>query len=381
MCIKNGVTMKHEKLYFDNAATTPLTPQVKQSVISMLDNFYNPSSIYQSGRDVKNIIEKARTDVANFINTEPDNIYFTSGGSASNTLAIRGYLHLHRPETCIFYSTIAHKSIIKCINDLPNPTFEIPINKDGTFDLDRLDNILLFNKHSLVVVDYANSEIGTIQDIRVLSDIVHKHRCILYVDCTGSIPTIPLDVKELNIDMAGFSAHKLGALKGCGVLYKSPYIELEPLIYGSQESGLFGGTENVLGITALGTAVENYDYSSLTSYSRDYVLNYMKTNVPDFYLVGSKDNRLINNLYLCVRWVSGSQLMAMLDMDGIQISTGSACNNYSPEPSTVLAEIGLNEDDLDSCIRITFSCYETKDQLDYLCQKLKQNIGVLRNTN
>lgn len=373
--------MKHENLYLDNAATTPLSAQVRQSVISMLDNFYNPASVYQSGRDVKKIIERSRDNVAKFINTDSDDIYFTSGGSASNTLAIRGYLHLARPETCVFYSPIVHKSIIKCIDDLSNRSFKIPINENGLFDLNKLSNILPFYKHSLVVVDYANSEIGTIQDIKTLSDITHECKSILYVDCTGSIPTIPLDVKELNIDMAGFSAHKLGALKGCGVLYKSTNIELEPLIYGSQESGLFGGTENVLGIVALGTAVENYEYSSLTSYSRDYVLNYMEENISNFYLVGSKDNRLINNLYLCIKGVNGNQLMATLDMDGIQISTGSACNNYSPEPSTVLTEIGIDQADLQSCIRITFSCHETKDQLDYLCQRLKQNIDFLRNVN
>ena len=373
--------MKHENLYLDNAATTPLSTQVKQTIISMLDNFYNPSSIYQSGRDVKVLIEDTRDKVAKFINADSDDIYFTSGGSASNTLAIRGYLHLTRPETRVFYSPIVHKSIIKCIDDLPNKSFKIPINEDGSFDLNKLSNILQLFKHSLVVVDYVNSEIGTIQDIKTLSDIAHKNHCTIYVDCTGSIPTIPLNVKKLDIDMAGFSAHKLGALKGCGVLYKSPNIELEPLIYGSQESGLFGGTENVLGIVALGTAIENYDYSSLTSYSRDYVLNYMEENIPDFYLVGSENNRLVNNLYLCIRGVNGNQLMAMLDMNGIQISTGSACNNYSPEPSTVLTEIGINQDDLQSCIRITFSCHETQDQLNYLCQRLRQNIDFLRNVN
>lgn len=373
--------MKHENLYLDNASTTPLSTQVRESVISMLDNFYNPSSVYQSGKDIKRIIERSRDNIAKFINADSDNIYFTSSGSASNTLAIRGYLHLTRPETRIFYSPIVHKSIIKCIDDLPNRSFKIPINEDGSFDLTKLSNILPLYKHSLVVVDYANSEIGTIQDLKIISDIAHKDHCTIYVDCTGSIPTIPLDVKELNIDMAGFSAHKLGALKGCGVLYKSTNIELEPLIYGSQESGLFGGTENVLGIVALGTAAENYDYSSFTSYSRDYVLNYMEENISNFYLVGSKNNRLINNLYLCIRGVNGNQLMAMLDMDGIQISTGSACNNYSPEPSTVLTEIGIDQDDLQSCIRITFSCHETQGQLKYLCQRLKQNIDFLRNVN
>lgn len=155
--------MKHENLYLDNASTTPLSTQVRESVISMLDNFYNPSSVYQSGKDIKRIIESSRDNIAKFINADSDNIYFTSSGSASNTLAIRGYLHLTRPETCVFYSPIVHKSIIKCIDGLSNRSFKIPINEDGSFDLNKLSNILPLYKHSLVVVDYANSEIGTIQ--------------------------------------------------------------------------------------------------------------------------------------------------------------------------------------------------------------------------
>lgn len=368
-----------DTLYFDHAATTPLSDSVKESVVKMLDKFYNPSSVYQSGRDVKTAIEIARYNVAEFINTSIDNIYFTSSGSASNTLAIKGYLH--DKKQMVFYSPIAHKSIIKCVQDLDNPTKKIPVDEYGKFDLDKLDKMLEFIANPFVVVDYANSEIGTIQDIKQLAYIVHKHGGVIYVDCTGSISTIPLNVKKLSVDMAGFSAHKLGALKGCGVLYKTPSIKLKPLIYGSQECGLFGGTENVLGIVALGTAVKEYDYDSLSSYSQKYVMDYLQECLSDFYMIGSKDNRLMNNLYLCIKGICGESLMAFMDMNDIQISTGSACNNYSHEPSNTLKEIGVQEYDIYSCIRITFSCRETDEELHHLCTKLIQNINALRKFN
>lgn len=364
----------NQVMYLDNAATTPLSPQVKQAIMSTLDNYYNPSSVYQNGKNVRKLIEANREKVATFINADSDDIYFTSSGSASNTLAIKGYL----TNGYIYYSPIAHKSVIKCVKSLHNPICKIPINKDGLFDLEKLEMQLSAIQNSFVIVDYANSEIGTVQNIKELSAIVHRHNGVIYVDCTGSIPTIPLDVKELNIDMAGFSAHKLGALKGCGVLYKAKNLKLEPLVYGNQENGLFGGTENVLGIVSLGTAIENYNYSSVTSYQRDYVLAYFKKNISDCYLVGSESYRLPNNLYLCIKNINGSQLMALLDIYGIQVSTGSACNNYSSEPSNVLTAINLKSADLLSCIRISFSCHETKKQLDYLCKKLEENIKFLR---
>lgn len=366
-------------LYFDYAATTPLSDSVKKAVVKMLDNYYNPSSIYQSGRDVKVAIEDARHNVAEFINADIDDIYFTSSGSASNTLAIKGYLKDGTQP--VFYSPIAHKSIIKCVEDLENPIYKIPFYKYSEFNLYELEEMLSKSQNPFVIIDYANSEIGTVQHVKKIASIVHKYDGVIYVDCTGSISTIPLDVKELNIDMAGFSAHKLGALKGCGVLYKSSDIQLSPLIYGSQEGGLFGGTENVLGIVALGTAIKEYDYTTLSSHSQEYVINYLVKHISNFYLVGSPRSRLINNLYLCIDGVKGESLMALMDMNGIQISTGSACNNYSPEPSNTLKEIGMEEKDLYNCIRITFSCHETDEQLERLCIQLVQNINNLRKFN
>ena len=162
-------------------------------------------------------------------------------------------------------------------------------------------------------------------------------------------------MSDIQADMIGFSAHKLGGLKGCGVLYKKASIQLEPLIYGSQEKGLIGGTENVIGIASLGKAVEQYDYKSVSSFNRDYVYDYIINNISDCYVVGSLENRLVNNLYICFRGVEGESLMLMLDMNGIQVSTGSACNSGSLSSSPTLFEIGMDKNDVHSCIRLSFN--------------------------
>ena len=365
-------------VYLDNAATTPLHPQVKSYIIEILDKFQNPSSLYQSGVEIKQIIEQARKNVAKFINADTENIIFTSGGSASNTLAIKGYIQKH--SCCILYSPIAHKSILKCVESCKN-AIPLEVDSNGFIDIDKLDKLLnVIYYKPFVVIDYANSEIGTIQDIKHIIEVTHSYDGTVMLDCTGSIPTIPLNVKDLDIDMAVFSAHKLGALKGCGVLYKKPNIELEPLIYGSQENGLFSGTENVLGIASLGKAVENYNYSSISSENRDYIYNYILNNIPDSYLVGTPivGNRLPHNLYVCFKGIQGESLMILLDMNGIQCSTGSACTSGSLQPSTTLTAIGMNKEDINSCIRLSFDGNETTEELDYVCKKLKECVEQLR---
>ena len=365
------------QVYLDSAATTKLTPQVKQYIIELLDQYANPSSLYQSGIDARQIIEQARNNVARFINADAKNIIFTSSGSASNTLSIKGYIQKH--DCCILYSPIAHKSILKCVESCKN-AIPLEVDSNGFISVDKLDKLLnVIYYKPFVVIDYANSEIGIIQDVKRIIEVVHSYDGIVMLDCTGSIPTIPLDVKDLDVDMAVFSAHKLGALKGCGVLYKKPTIELEPLIYGSQENGLFGGTEAVINISSLGKAVENYDYSSISSNNRDYVYDYIINEIPDSYLVGAPfEQRLPHNLYMCFKGVQGESLMILLDMNGIQVSTGSACNSGNPQPSSTLTAIGMDKEDINSCIRMTFSD-ETKEELDYVCSKLKECVERLRN--
>ena len=366
-----------KNIYLDNAATTKLTPEVKQYIIELLDKYANPSSLYQSGVDVKQIIEHSRKNVAKFINADTENIIFTSGGSASNTLGVKGYVQ--KNSCCILYSPIAHKSILKCVESCKN-AIPLEVDPNGFIDVDKLDKLLnVIYYKPFVVVDYSNSEIGTIQDVKRIIEITHSYDGIVMLDCTGSIPTIPLDVKDLDVDMVVFSAHKLGALKGCGVLYKKENIELEPLVYGSQEQGLFAGTENVLAIASLGKAIESYDYSFISSKNRDYVYGYIINEIPDSYLVGTPfEHRLPHNLYMCFKGIQGESLMILLDMNAIQVSTGSACTSGDLQLSSTLTAIGMNKEDINSCIRMTFSGNETKEELDYVCFKLKECVERLR---
>lgn len=363
-------------IYLDNAATTPLSPSTKQFIINTLDTFGNPSSLHKEGIQANKLISNARKTVAKFINADVENVYFTSGGSASNTLGVKGYYQKH--NCCILYSPIAHKSILKCVESCKY-SHPLKVDSDGNIDIDDLKEWLDARQiKPFVVIDYANSEIGTIQDVKRIIELTHFYNGIIMLDCTGSISTIPLNVKELDVDIATFSAHKLGGLKGCGVLYKKPNIELEPLIYGSQEQGLFGGTENVLGIASLGKAIESYDYSSISTYNRDYVYDYIINNIPDSYLVGAPfEHRLPHNLYMCFKGVEGESLMLLLDTNGIQVSTGSACSSGSLQPSSTLTAISMDKEDIHSCIRMTFND-ETNEELDYVCSKLKECVERLR---
>ena len=364
-------------IFLDNAATTKLAPQVKQYIIELLDKYANPSSLYQSGVDARHVIEQARNNVAEFINGKSENIIFTSGGSASNTLAIRGYVQKH--NCTVLYSPIAHKSIIKCVESIKD-AYPLKVNKHGQIDFDDLKEWLDSKSEKFfVVLGYANSEIGTIQDVKKIIDLVHFYNGVVYLDCTGSISQIPIDASKLNVDMLGFSGHKIHALKGIGVLYKKENIKLEPLVYGSQEQGYFAGTENILGIASIGKAVENYDYSSISSKNRDYVYDYIIKEIPDSYLVGAPfEHRLSHNLYMCFKGVQGESLMILLDMNGIEVSTGSACTSGDLQPSSTLTAIGMNKDDINSCIRFSFSGNETKEELDYVCSKLKECVERLR---
>ena len=368
-------------IYLDHAATSILSDSMKEYLVSILDRWGNPSSLHSVGEPAKQIISNARRSVAKFINADPKDIFFTPSGSASNTLGIKGYYSKH--NCTILYSPIAHKSILNYVKSCPN-AYPLKVDGNGLIDFNDLkDWFDARNVNPFVVIDYANSEIGTIQDVKRIIDFVHFYNGVVYLDCTGSISTIPINVKKLNADMIGFSAHKIGALKGCGVLYKKSSIELEPLIYGSQEQSLVGGTENVLAIASLGKAVEDYDYSSISSCSRDYVYYYIMKNIPDSYLVGASieaEKRLPHNLYMCFKEVEGESLMILLDMNGIQVSTGSACNSGNISASTTLSAIKMNKEDVHSCIRLTFNGQktETKDELDYVCDKLKQCVFSLR---
>ena len=260
------------------------------------------------------------------------------------------------------------------------------VNSDGEINIDYLEDVL--TRHNawkpLVCIEAANSEIGTINDVITIGDIVHKHNGILVVDATGYIPLYQINMKLWRnyVDILIFSGHKLHALKGIGVLWKKNGVNLKPLVYGSQQNGIVAGTENVLGIASLGKAVEDYDYSSISSSNRDYVYDYIARNIPDCYLVGSpidSGNRLPHNLNICFPKCEAESLMILLDMNGICVSVGSACSSGDLAPSPTLVAIGMDEQDIHSCIRLTFSGNETQEELDFVCKTLKHCVESLRN--
>ena len=358
-------------------------------LISILDEWGNPSSLHSQGQKPKQIILGARQSVAKFINANEEEIYFVPSGSAGNTLAVKGLVSDNPEENKyeVFYSPTAHKSMLKVCESCRYHT-PLKVNPDGEIDIIYLEDVLTrYNGWKpLVCIEAANSEIGTINDVITIGEIVHKYNGILVVDATGYIPSYQVNMKLWRnyVDILIFSGHKLHALKGIGVLWKKKDIELKPLVYGSQEQGLLGGTEATLNIASLSKAVQEYNYSSISSANRDYVYDYIIKNIKDSYLIGTSiesGNRLPHNLFMCFKFIEGESLMILLDMNGIQVSTGSACNANSIPPSTTLTAIGMDEQDIHSCIRLTFSGEETKQELDYVCETLKHCVESLRNFN
>ena len=366
-------------MYLDNAATTPLTEEVKNYIISSLDVFGNPSSQHSKGFLANRIIHEAKEKVSSFIGCKKENVIFTSSGSANNTLAIKGFYN-GNDNAKILYSPICHKSVILAAESCED-SYKIRVDSNGRIDLEHLDNLLAseVNKKILIVVDHANSEIGTIQDVAKIIDIAHNYGAYVYLDCTGSIPYIPINAKKLKVDMIGFSGHKLGALKGVGVFYKKKEIQLSPLIYGSQMEGLFGGTENILGISSLSAALNRYPeyYDEIEPYKIHFLYDKIKDGIPDCFLIGSSTFRLPYNLNICIPNVLGEVIVGILDEQyDIQCSVGSACNNYSSSPSHVLTAIGV--DNPRECMRISLCGTESYSEILSVAGKIVDSVKLIR---
>ena len=346
-----------DELYTDYAATTPLSFGVKNNLEQLCYLYGNPSSRYSLGDITRQYIERSRFAIRTFVCAPDDyDVIFTPSGSGSNTLATEGFLEAN--DSMALYSPTLHKSLQNYFKDTRCSCWKLKVNHNGVLDVDDLEEKLRVNSSSdvtpLVVVEYANSEIGTIQPVEKIIEIAHRYEGIVYLDCTGSIASIPINLKMLNADMIGFSGHKLGGLKGCGVLIKRQAIQLKPLIYGSQENGLVGGTENIFGIVSFGQAVSKYRYINLSQDARRIIMLRLK-KIGVKRLIGDKENRLPNNFFFSIPGINGEELMTRLDVSyNMQVSIGSACNSYSLEPSPTLVAIGISEDEASSCIRMTF---------------------------
>ena len=386
-------------MYLDTAATTCVKQEVIDAMMPYLtDRYFNPSSLYSDSTYVKIALDNAQKTVADFIGAKPNEIYFTSGGSESNCWAIQGFVNSRIAKQKLPYiitTPIEHKSILECVD---NQNFAVVhylgVDENGFIDIDELNDVigyLLSNgadaSDILVSIQYANNEIGTVQDIVSIADTVHMYGCVFHTDAVQAFAHErhdQMNVGFLDIDMMSASAHKIGACKGTGFLYIRDGIEIKPLIYGSQMNGMRGGTENVAGVVGMAKAVElinnDYDSERFLAMNRDYFIN--KLIAIGCKLNGPSDNRLANNINVVLPYgINGETLLYSLDVDDIQIGTGSACNSRSIESSHVLKAIGLSDRDAECSIRITIPDNITMDEIDEIVRSIDSSIKVLKSIN
>lgn len=374
--------------YFDNAATT----RTKEEIINVMLPYYktefgNPSSMYTLGRYAKRAIDNARKNVADLINSNHNEIYFTSGGSESDNTAIRGIAYKYQEKgKHIITSKIEHPAILNSCRKLEEEGFTVTylnVDNEGKIDLDELRK-RIDNDTILISIMFANNEIGTLEPIKEISKIAKENNIIFHTDAVQGAGNMPIDVKELGIDLLSISGHKLYGPKGIGALYVKEGIEFENIIYGGhQEKGKRAGTENVAGIVGLGEACKlaNENLNTHMKYLkklRNYYIQEVKRRIPKVILNGAIEDRLPGNANFSFEGVEGTSILLKLDEIGISASSGSACSTGNPNPSHVLTAIGLNEEQAKSALRITFGEDNTIEDVDYLIKNLERIIKELR---
>lgn len=377
--------------YFDNAATTKVSKEVLEEMLPYLKNeFGNPSSMYTLGRSSKRAVEEARKKVANLINCEPEEIYFTSSGSESDNTAIKGIAYEnYRRGRHIITSKIEHPAVLNTCHTLEKQGFFVTyldVNKDGFVDINQLIKSIRYDT-ILISIMFANNEIGTIQDIEEISKIAKMYNIIFHTDAVQACGNIPIDVKKLGIDMLSLSGHKFHAPKGIGALYVKKGIEFKKFIDGGhQEKDKRASTENVPGIVALGKASEiasknlSYHVEHLSDL-RNYYISEVENKIEGTILNGPKEKRLPGNANFSFEGIDGGALLLNLDEKGICASSGSACSTGNPNPSHVLKAIGLSDELANGALRTSFGEDNTKEDIDYLVDNLKESITRLRIIN
>lgn len=387
-------------VYFDCAATTKPTEKVIQDITEgMRGDWFNPSSVSEESRKVKLKIEHARQQVADFINADPDEIIFTSGGSESNNLAIRGYFEGSYSRPCgLFCSEGEHPSIynlIKKYKDMYYYPQILSLEKNGKLNLKefayQLQNIPIYHERfsspPLICISYVNNEIGSVNPIQEISKIVHRSNGVLLVDAVQAIGYRDIDVKSMGIDMLSASFHKFGGVRGCGFLYVKKEIQLSPLIMGGhQENNLRAGTEASYLITAMGNRLEELKQ---TQKERKELIEHLRLSIEEKLF---NDNDLSKNMWingesmhshshiisLTINGIPAQQLITLMNLDGVIISAGSACSSGEEEPSRILKAIGLSDEDAKSTIRISFNEFTTDNDINILIESLKKNVSILK---
>jgi cysteine desulfurase len=371
-------------IYLDNGATTMLAKEVVKEMLHHLSKSYgNASSLHALGREANRALENSRLIIAKKINAEPDEIIFTSGGSESNNLAIKGFAFANREQgNHIITSKFEHPAVIETCRSLKKEGFEITyarINKDGFIDLDELKESIT-DKTILVTIMAANNEVGTIQPIAEIGRICRERSIVFHTDAVQAFTKTPIDVKAMNIDLLSLSAHKLHGPKGTGALFIRKGIKIKRLIDGGpQERRLRAGTENIAGIAGFAKAAElttKEDVERMTRLRDKLIDNLL--SIPDAKLNGSRANRLCNNANISFKGVEGEATLLRLDEKGIAVSTGSACSSHELKPSHVLLAMGLSPVEAHGSLRFTLSKYTTEQEIDYLTGVLPKIIKDLR---
>ncbi len=381
--------MEKRFVYADNAATSPVLPEAFEAMKPYLTEAWgNPSSMYSAGREAKKGLDAARASIASCLGAGDNEIYFTSCGTEADNWALKGgarYMRDKYGRRHIVTSEIEHPAVIKSCKALEKEGFRVTyvgVTKDGIIDLDAYEKALDADT-ALVAVMYANNEIGTVQPIEALTKSAHEKGALMFTDAVQAVGSVPIDCRALGVDLLAFSGHKFGAPKGVGGLYMRRGLKIGKYIDGGgQERMMRSGTENVAGIVAMAAALkyatDNMADTARIAAMRDRLADYIMTNIPHTIYNGSREHRLPGNLNISFEYIEGESLLLLLDMEGICISTGSACSSNSLEPSHVLLATGLPAEKAHGSMRVSLSHHNTDADVDYIIEKLPPIVERLR---
>ncbi|MCM1106905.1 MAG: cysteine desulfurase NifS [Blautia sp.] len=376
-------------VYLDNAATMRVLPEVLSAMLPYFSEEYgNPAAIYGLGAETEKAVAASRRTVAELIGANPEEIYFTGGGSESDNWALKATAEAYAGKgKHIITTEIEHHAVLHTAEWLERQGFEVTcvgVGEDGIVKLDELEAAIRPDT-ILISVMAANNEIGTIEPLKEIGELAKRHGVLFHTDAVQAFGHIPLDVGEMHIDMLSASAHKLHGPKGVGVLYIRKGIKIRSFIHGgAQERARRAGTSNVPGIVGFGRAAElaraqMAENAAYESGLRDHLIDRVLAEIPYVRLNGHRSLRLPNNVNFCFRFIEGESLLIRLDQAGICASSGSACTSGSLDPSHVLLAIGLPHEIAHGSLRLTLSEETTMEELDYTVDKLKEIVEGLRN--
>ena len=375
-------------MYLDNSATTQVSKEVFEEMKPYFrEEFGNPSTLYKLGRESKKALDQARQRVANAINAKPEEIYFTSGGSESDNLAIKGIaFKLAKKGKHIITTEIEHPAVKRTLQFLESLDFKVtylPVYENGIIKIDDLKEAIT-DETILISVMHGNNELGTIQPIEEIGKVAREKGIKFHTDAVQTFGKIEVDVEKLNVDLLALSSHKINGPKGVGALYIKKGTRLEPLIHGGgQEKGIRSGTENVPGIVGFGKACElaadqlDEHYEKLTSI-RNEISDKILNTIPEAYLNGDAEKRLPNLLNFRFKAIEGESLILLLDAKGYQASTGSACSSNTLEASPVLTALGLDPVDVHGSLRISLAPESEEFDVDDFVNTVAESVARLR---